>query len=89
MWSSPNEDEVDDCQHRFESLRSISCRRDHIRNPRIPNLRLAAHNPLSHRRRSLQKRTGNLFGRQPANLAQRKGLCSFYFRDWCVVVSSV
>ena len=27
--------------------------------------------------------------REPLELDATKGLCGFYFRDWCVVVSSV
>ena len=43
-----------------------------IRDARVADLRLGAHNALRECRRAAQESLRNLFGREPADLAQRK-----------------
>ncbi len=65
------EHEVDHVQYCGETLGQVGARWYFVRNPRVPDLGLRAHNALRQRRGGREERGGDLLGRQTAHLAQR------------------
>ncbi len=66
------EDQVDDCQHRGQTVRQQMRRRDTERDARRPDLRLGTDEPLGHRLVRDEEGAGNLLDGQPAERAQRQ-----------------
>ena len=66
------EHQVDDVQHGVEPLGQLGARRHLVRDPRVADLRLGAHDALGDRRRRGEKRARDLLGGEPADLAQRQ-----------------
>ena len=66
------EDQIDHAQHAVQPRRQIRARRHLIRNARIANLRLRAHDALGERGRGREKGARDLLGREPADFAQRE-----------------
>ena len=75
-------DEIDDLQHRAQSLRQFLRRRHLVRNPCLPNLCLGAHNALRQRTRSDQEGLCYLLGCQPAHLTQGERNVRFRRLRW-------
>ncbi len=63
-------DEIDDLKHRVQPLRQFLRRWHFVRNPRLSNLCLGAHNALRQRTRSGEEGLGYLLGCEPAHLTQ-------------------
>ncbi len=66
------EDEVDHPQDGLQPIRQFLRARNLIGNSLLPDLRLGAHDPLRQRRRGGEEGTGDLLGREPADLAERQ-----------------
>ncbi len=66
------EHQVDHVEHRVEPVRQVGSRRHLIGDPRVPDLRLGAHDSLGHRRRGAEEGVRDLLGREAAHLAQRQ-----------------
>src|ERR1019366_5878404 len=67
------EDEVDDCEHRGEAVRQLTFVGDAVRDARVTNLALSAHQPLRHRALADQERAGDLGGLQSTQQPERQG----------------
>jgi hypothetical protein len=66
------EHEIDHAQHAVEALGQLIGIGHLVRNARVANLGLRAHDTLRKRWRSAQKSLGDLLGRQSAHFAQRQ-----------------
>jgi hypothetical protein len=66
------EDQIDDAEHRAEARRQLRRIRYAIRNLRVPDLGLRAHDPLRQRRGRCQERLRDFFRRQAADFAERQ-----------------
>ena len=67
------EDEIDDAQHRIESLRQIGKGRDVVRNAGAFDFSLRPYDALCYRGSCREKGARDFFGRESADLAQRQG----------------
>ena len=76
------EDQVDDLEHRAQSLRQFLRRGHLVRNRRLSNLRLGAHDALRQRPRSGEEGLCDLLGRQPAHLAQGERNARLRCQGW-------
>ena len=66
------EHEVDHAQHGVQPLRQLGARRHLVRDARVADLRLGAHDALGERGRAGEKGARDLLGREPAHFAQRE-----------------
>ena len=66
------EDQVDDVQHRVEPIGQLGEGRYLVRNAGVADLAFGAHDALRQRRGRRQERARDLFGFEPAHLAQRQ-----------------